>query len=85
METQLMAFLQSSQDPAQVANKVKGVILAASAVIIFMAAQLFHVTLTAGDVIQLATELGSIAGAIWAIYGCVLHLVTWLGTVQKTA
>ncbi len=85
METQLISFLQSSQDPEQIANKVKGVILAASAVIIFLAAQLFHVSLTANDVISLATELGTVAGAIWTIYGCVLHLVTWLGTVKKTA
>lgn len=79
---ELRTWLQSSQDPTQVANKVKGVILALSAGIIFLAAQFCHITLTANDVVQLATEVGTIAGAIWAIYGAVLHLVTWLGSIK---
>lgn len=83
METELRAFLQSSQDPTAIANKVKGAILAASFLVIFLAGNLLHITLTANDVLTLATELGSLAGAAWTIYGCILHLVTWLGTVQK--
>lgn len=83
METELKSFLQSSQDPTEIANKVKGCILAASSLIIFFAAQLFHIQLGANDVITLASEIGTLAGAIWAIYGCVLHLVTWAGTVKK--
>lgn len=85
METQLASWLASSQDPTQVANKVRGVILAASSILIFLGAQFFHVTLTADDIVTLATEIGTIAGAVWAIYGCILNLVTWLGTIKKTA
>lgn len=80
---ELRGWLQSSQDPTAVANKVKGLILMASAGIIFVAAQFLHITLTANDVLSLATELGTIAGSIWAIYGAVLHLVTWLGSVKQ--
>lgn len=85
METQLRGFLQSSQDPTVVANKVRGVILACSALIIFAAAQFFHISLSANDVIALATEIGAVAGAVWAIYGVTLHFITWLGSVQKPA
>lgn len=79
----LKGWLQSSQDPEQVANKVKGAILAASSIIIFGTAQLFHITLSANDIISLATESGTIAGAVWAIYGAILHLVSWLGSVKN--
>lgn len=83
METQLRTWLQSSQDPTVVANKVKGIILAASSILIFLAAQVFHMTLTANDIIMLATELGTIAGAVWTIYGVILNLITWAGSVEK--
>lgn len=84
MESGLRTFLQSSQDPTAVGNKVKGIILAGSAIIIFGAAQLFHITLTANDMISLSTEVGTVAGAVWAIYGAILHIVTWLGTVKTS-
>lgn len=83
MESGLRKWLQSSQDPTAVGNKVKGIILAASAIVIFGAAQLFNITLTADDMVSLATEIGTVAGAMWAIYGAILHLVTWFGTVSK--
>lgn len=82
MERRLYGALASSQDPSQVANKVKGVILALASVIIFAASQFFGLHLTADDVATLATQVSAVAGAIWAVYGGVLHLVTWLGTVQ---
>jgi hypothetical protein len=83
MNTQLASWLQSSQDPASVANKVKGVILVFSSLIILGAAHVFNITLSADDVVTLATEVGSVAGAVWAVYGAVLHLVTWFGTVKN--
>lgn len=81
---QLSSWLQSSQDPTQVANKVRGAILVASSIIIFLAAAFFHVTLSANDVVSAATEIGAVAGAVWTIYGFILHVVTWFGT-KKTA
>lgn len=79
---QLQSWLQSSQDPEQVANKVKGVILGASAFIIAIAAAFFHITLSAQDVITLATDISMVAGAIWFIYGLILHGVTYFGRVR---
>lgn len=69
--------LTSSQDPEQIANKVKGVILLFSSAIIFLASRLLGVTLTANDIVSLATEIGGISGAVWAIYGSILHLIAW--------
>lgn len=82
MNTQLPVWLQSSQDPSAVANKVKGAILLASSAIIFFAAVLLHITLSATDIVTLSTELGGVAGAIWTIYGFVLHIITWISTVK---
>ncbi len=82
MDTQLKSWLQSSQDPTEVANKVKGVILLGSSLIIGVAAAVCHISLSPTDVVAFATDIGTIAGAIWAIYGAGLHLVTYFGTVK---
>lgn len=81
---ELKSWLQSSQDPTQVANKVKGLILLGSSAIILFASIFFHITLSANDVVSLATEFGATAGAIWTIYGTILHIVTWIGTLRKS-
>jgi len=47
------------------------------------AAYFFHITLTANDIVTLATEIGTVIGSIWAVYGAVLNLVTWIGTVRS--
>lgn len=83
METTLKGWLQSSQDQTAVANKVKGVILALSGIIILLASQFFHIQLAANDVVTLASEVSTVAGAVWAIYGVILHVVTYVGT-KKT-
>lgn len=85
MGNQLKAWLQSSQDPTQVANKVKGTILMGSSIVIFTAAHIFHVTISPENIVDLATEIGTLAGAVWAIYGCILHLITTFGTVKSDA
>lgn len=61
--------ITSSQNPEEIATRIKGIVLALSSVIILVAGQLFHMTLSANDVISLATELGAIAGAITTLYG----------------
>lgn len=83
MENQLSPIIASSQDSSQIANKIKGAILAVSSLLIMGAALVFHITLSANDIITLSTEIGTIAGAVWAIYGCILHLVTWFGTIKQ--
>lgn len=69
--------ISSSQDPNEIANKVKGVVLMFSAVIPFLAARFFHVSLSSNDVISLATEVGALVGLIWTIYGSGLHVLAY--------
>lgn len=61
--------ITSSVDPEQISNRVKGITLALSSVIILVASQIFHIQLTANDVVSLATQLGAVTGAMWTIYG----------------
>ncbi len=69
--------LTSSQDPNEIANKVKGAVVFSSSIIIFVLAKWFNIHLTVTDMTQVGTELGAIAGAIWAVYGSILHLIAW--------
>lgn len=65
----------SSQNPQEISNRVKGVILSLSAVIIFVAGNFFNINLQPNDVTDIATQLGGVIGAIWTIYGGILALV----------
>lgn len=67
--------LTSSQNPEEIATRVKGIVLALSSVIILLSARFFHITLTAGDVVALATQFGAVAGAITTIYGAGMWLI----------
>lgn len=80
---ELKTWLQSSQDPSQVSNTVKGVILSLSSIIVFVAAQVFHITLTADNILALATEVGSLAGILWMLYGLIMKVTVKVGSVQK--
>lgn len=76
----LKAWLASSQNPEEVSNAVKGAVLSVSALIMFFAAQFLHVTLSTNDVISLATEVGTLAGALWFFYGLLFKGVMYAGT-----
>lgn len=80
----LKNWLQSSQDPTQVSNTVRGAVLSASALLVFFAAQFFHVTLTASDIMSLATEVGALAGVLWFFYGLIFKGVMYAGTVKPS-
>ena len=66
--------ITSSQNPEEIATRIKGITLALSSVIIFFAAKFFGLTLTANDMLSLATQFGIIGGAIWTIYGAGMSL-----------
>ena len=72
---QRFGAITSSTNPEDIAMRVKGITLALSSVIILVAGQLFHVTLSANDVISLATELGAVAGAITTLYGVGIYIL----------
>lgn len=77
MQNRKFGAITSSQDPEQIANSVKGIILAFSSIIILVAQQIFHIALSANDVISLGTEIGSVAGAVWLLYGLGLKALAY--------
>lgn len=80
---QLAGIVASSADPTEISNRVKGLVLGLSSFIILVATQFLHVQLTANDVLSLATELGTIAGAVWAIWGFILATIRFFATVRN--
>lgn len=75
--------LTSSQNPEEIANKVKGLVLVSSSVVIFLASKLFGIELTVNDMTDVATSLGATGGAMWAVYGGILHLIAWFYKVRN--
>lgn len=73
--TKKYGALTSSQDPEQIANTVKGIVLALSGIITLFATHFLNITLTPTDVFGLATGLGTAAGAVWTVYGLLIKLV----------
>lgn len=78
------AYMASSTDATQVSARITGGVIALSSIIILVAQQLFHITLSANDVISLATELGIMGGAIWALKGSIIWLMTKFGKQTPT-
>lgn len=84
MEKQrLGAWAASSADPTEVSNRVKGAVLALSSVIIYLAAQLFGIVLSASDIVALSAVLGTLAGATWGVWGALIALVRFIATVRN--
>lgn len=79
-DKKLGAFWASSTNPEEISNRVKGIVLALSSVIILVAAHVFNITLSAGDVVTLATQFGTVAGLVWSLYGGVLALIRFFGS-----
>lgn len=65
----------SSQNPEEISNRVKGIVLSLSAVIIFVASNMFNINLQPTDISDIATQLSMVAGAVWTIYGFILSLI----------
>jgi len=61
--------ITSSTNPDEIANRVKGAVLAAAGIIMFVAFKWFNIELTMEDVGVLATQLSVAAGALWSLYG----------------
>ena len=77
MNTQVRRFgaLSSSEDPNQLAARVKGVILALSGLIIWFFMAAFKISVTPADVTELATAVSEMVAATWVIYGTLKMLL----------
>ena len=60
--------LSSSTDPTQVANTVKGIIVALSGLLLVVL-PLAGISVTAEQLTTLAGNVGIAAGALWTLYG----------------
>lgn len=74
-EKKLAGWAASSSNPEEISNRIKGIVLSLSSVLIFVAAQFLGLTLNANDISDLASLAGVTAGAIWTLYGVFLALV----------
>ena len=83
--TPLIPFFASSQNPTQVSTTVTGAIVACSTIIIALAAQFFHITLNATDVVSLGEGLGLMAGSVWFVVGLVHKVIQKFGKVNMVA
>lgn len=83
MSKKLAGWAASSASPEEVSNRVKGAILAASGLIVFVATSIFQVQLSSADVIDLASQVSVIAGAVWAIWGAGVAIVRKIATITE--
>ena len=67
-------MLGSSADPTKLGNTARGIILAMSGIIIYVATQLGF-SLAETDVALFAQEAGTAIGFLWVLYGIVQKLV----------
>jgi len=78
----LAGWAASSNNQEDVSNRIKGLVIAFSGVIIFVASQFFGISLTANDVVELATQLSVIGGLAFSLYGGILALIRKFATVK---
>ena len=78
----IKTWAQSSVDPEQLANTIRGLVLTGASIITFLGMQFFNITLSANDIANLATNLGIAAGAIWTVYGIILKGVMWFASTK---
>ncbi len=68
----LKSWAQSSIDPEQVSNTIRGLVLGAGVVIIWAAKTFAHVDLGDAAITTLAVQLGGAGAALWTIYGLLM-------------
>lgn len=83
MKQPLLGAVASSSDPTEISNRIKGIVLGLSGVIIFLAGNLLNITLSPADIVDLATQLAMIGGAIWTVWGGILALIRKFATVRN--
>jgi len=75
--------LSSSVDPNKLSMRVNGVIMALSGTIIWAAGHFLNITLTPENVVELAGQLGGLAGALATVFGVVRWCVTTIAEKKR--
>ena len=68
-------LLASSEDPTEIAARVKALVLMFSGLITFVAARYYGIEMTPDDVISLASEVSIIVGFIYMIWASILRVL----------
>jgi hypothetical protein len=76
----LKGWAASSADPSQLSTTIRGGIIAASSVLIFLAASIFGLSVTPENITELATNVGMIVGGVIGVYGLIQKLVIKVGS-----
>jgi hypothetical protein len=78
MKEKRFGALSSSADPEQLANTVRGAILAVAAIIVYIGTNLLGIEITQGDITSFAAAAGAIAGGVWTCYGIIQKFVVMI-------
>ena len=68
-------ILASSEDPTEIAARVKAIVMMFSSLITFVAFRYYGITMTPDDVISLASEIGIIASFIYLVWASLLRIL----------
>jgi len=77
MENKKFGWATSSQNSEDIATRVKGIVVGASAIIIFFASNWFGIQMQPQDVVDLGTQLGIVIGAIATLYGFIISVIAY--------
>ncbi len=67
--------LSSSANPEELANTVRGAILAVAGVIVYFATNVLGIKISMEDVATFAAGAAAVAGGVWTCYGLILKIV----------
>ncbi len=79
---ELNPIIASSNDPTEVSNRIKGLLLTSSGVILYVLSTVLHITITPENYVALVSELAAVIGAIWSLYGLFHAGVVKMGRVR---
>jgi len=82
-EIRLAGWAASSSSPTEVSNRIKGIVMAGSSLVVLLGSRFFGLELTTENVMELSTQLGALGGAGWAVWGAVMALVRWVAKVRS--
>ena len=74
MENRKFGAFSSSENPEQLGDTVKGILIGCSTIIIFIFGHYVHINITIDQITAIAETLGTAITAIWTLYGLVKKL-----------
>ena len=79
----LKNWIQSSQDPIQISQSVKGGVLVLSSIILFVAMNFFGVEIEQASINDFGVYLGMIAGGVYGLAGVIMKIAMKFGKKEE--